>query len=379
MAIERPPGLLNRVRDQRLRLGWSQDDLARRSGLSRTGVSAIETGRLVPSALAALALAEAFKCRVEDIFWLPQPVAEGVSWAWPPRQRPCRYWRAEVNGRTRLYPVEPTPMGLIPHDGLARETDDACNATANATGGFDPKTTLIVAGCDPAVGLLARTLAESAGIRLIALARSSLAALALLREGLVHAAGVHLSRPGDGQDDPDASDDNAAAVRQAIGPGRGLVLLRAARWEEGIAFGSTRRFATVAEAVRADLRWVGREIGSGARQCLDALFEGQGQGQHQGQRQPPRRLASDHRGVAEAVRSGWADAGVCLRLVGEEAGLSFLGVRREAYDLCFPESLRDDPRIEALILALRSTAYRRLLGDLPGYDASSTGETRRIV
>ena len=122
--------------------------------------------------------------------------------------------------------------------------------------------------------------------------------------------------------------------------------------------------------MRADLRWVGREVGSGARQCLDEILDG---------RRPPRRQAHDHRGVAEAVRSGWADAGVCLRLAGEEAGLGFLGVRHEAYDLCFPESLRDDPRIQALVNAVRSTSYRRLLGELPGYDSAGTGETRRVV
>ena len=31
-------------------------------------------------------------------------------------------------------------------------------------------------------------------------------------------------------------------------------------------------------------------------------------------------MASDHRGVVEAARSGCADPGVCLRLVSEEAG-----------------------------------------------------------
>ena len=52
-------------------------------------------------------------------------------------------------------------------------------------------------------------------------------------------------------------------------------------------------------------------------------------------RRTPRRIAYDHRGVAEAVRCGWADVGVCLQLVSEEAGLKFLSVRRESYDLCY--------------------------------------------
>ncbi|MCA1684719.1 MAG: helix-turn-helix domain-containing protein [Planctomycetia bacterium] len=355
MATERH-GLVNRVRDERLRLGWSQEDLARRSGLSRTGVSAIETERLVPSASAALALASAFGCRVEDVFSLPRPAPEGASWAWEPLRTPCRYWQAEVGGTTRLYPVESTPMGLVPHDGLALEP----GAVPGGRGGADPRATLVLACCDPAVGLLTPALA---GVRLVVLPRSSRAALELLRRRLVHAAGVHLSRDGRAE-----GDGNASAVRGALGAG--YALLRVAGWEEGIAFEPGRRFGSVGEAVRADLRWVGREAGSGARLCLDELFDG---------RRPPRRIARDHRGVAEAVRSGWADAGVCLRLAGEEAGLDFLGVRREAYDLCFPDALRDDPRLAALIHAVRSTTYRRLLGELPGYDSAGTGELRRVV
>src|SRR5271157_5927315 len=49
----------NHLREHRARRGWSQEELARRACLSRAGISAIETDRLVPSAAAALALAEA--------------------------------------------------------------------------------------------------------------------------------------------------------------------------------------------------------------------------------------------------------------------------------------------------------------------------------
>jgi molybdate-binding protein len=89
-------------------------------------------------------------------------------------------------------------------------------------------------------------------------------------------------------------------------------------------------------------------------------------------------MASDHRGVAEAVRSGWADAGVCLRLVSEEAGLDFLGVREAAYDLCFPARWEEDPRIQALLEAVRSPAYRQALGELPGYDSAETGDLQHV-
>src|SRR4051812_44882635 len=110
--------LENHVRANRTRRGWSQDELAARSGLSRAGVSAIETGRLIPSTAAALALAGAFGCRVEDLFRLESSWRVPEDWAWPPTVDPCRYWRAELAGRIWRYPVEATPAGTLAHDGI---------------------------------------------------------------------------------------------------------------------------------------------------------------------------------------------------------------------------------------------------------------------
>jgi molybdate-binding protein/DNA-binding XRE family transcriptional regulator len=348
------PALKNDVRERRVACGWSQEELARRAGLSRAGVSAIEVGRLIPSAAAALTLAEAFGCRVEDLFHLPRAQPEDPAWAWPPPRVPCRYWHALVGGRRQLYPVEASPLGVVPHDGIFQ--DDAIEDL----GRNDPANTLVMACCDPAVRLLADELAHSHGVRLIILSRASDAALSLLQQGLIHVAGVHLARTG-------VPDGNAAIARSRLG--RGFSLLHVAQWEEGIALGSERRIDSIEDARRADLRWVGREAGSGARQCLDELL---------GPRRSPRRLAFDHRGVAEAVRSGWADAGVCLRLACEDAGLRFLSVRSEVYDLCFPDALKTDPRLRALIDTVRSPAYRRLLGELPGYDCKRAGGLQRI-
>jgi molybdate-binding protein/transcriptional regulator with XRE-family HTH domain len=348
------PALENHVRAQRDGRGWSQDELAMRAGLSRAGVSAIETGRLVPSTAAALALAEALGVRVEDLFVLPRKRPEEPAWAWAPTHAVCRYWEAQIGGQTRLYPVEASPQGMVPHDGIYRE------GVLEHAGRDAPTNTLVVASCDPAGGLLAQELVRSSGVRLIVLPRSSAASLALLQQGLVHAAGVHLACA-------DAPEGNAAVVRGRLG--RGFSLLHVASWEEGLTVAPSQRINSVEAAVRSGLRWVGREPGSGARQCLDALL---------GPRRLPRRLAADHRGVAEAIRSGWADLGVCLRLTSEEAGLQFFSIRLEAYDLCFPDALKGDPRLKALIDTVRSPSYRRLLGELPGYDSARSGELHRV-
>jgi molybdate-binding protein len=292
---------------------------------------------------------------VEDLFALSKTDSplEAV-WAWPPPQRSCRFWHAKVGARTLLYPVEMTAAGVVEHNGLYE------NDILNTRSRFAPEQTLVLACCDPAAALLGAEFNGLKSLRVIILPRSSQQALELLGRGLIHVAGIHLST----QQQPNA---NKRAVRDRIGGG--FRLLRVARWQEGIALAPSSRIRTVQAALQSKFRWVGREPGSGARLCLDELLD---------QRPPPRRLAPDHRGVAEAIRNGWGDAGVCLQLVSEEAGLPFLPVRQETYELCFAREAESDPRIRALTDTVRSTSYRELLEDLPGYDATECGEIQSV-
>src|SRR5262245_51959978 len=347
-------GLRNHVKALRLARGWSQAELAQRAGISRAAVSAIEIERLVPSVAAALSLAEALGCRVDALFARSGAAQAEPDWAWPAPSDPCRFWQAEIAGRTLLYPVEAGGLGVVGHDGIYG------HGSIESHSRILPEQTLIMASCDPAAALLATELARESSCRLLVLARSSSAALRLLGRKLVHVAGVHLARAGQRKG-------NAAAVKKQLGGG--YTLLRVARWQEGLAVAPGLGVNSVRAALRRKLRWVGREAGSGARQCLDELLE---------TREKPRREARDHRGVAEAIRCGWADVGVCVRLVSEDAGLEFLSVRDETYDLCFPTASVDDPRIQALVTAVRSESYRRLLGELPGYDTTEAGELEVI-
>jgi molybdate-binding protein/DNA-binding XRE family transcriptional regulator len=344
----------NRIKACRVARGWSQDDLAAKAGISRAGVSAIETQRLVPSTAAALALAAALECGVEDLFQLGARQDRGPVWAWQPKLEPCRFWCATVGGHELLYPAEATDLGVIGHDGVYNLGKPRESAAA------EPSDTLVVASCDPAIALLASHYSRRSGFRMIAFQRSSREALALLAKGLVHAAGVHFALPGQ-------PNHNVKESREHL-PGA-FRLLRLARWQEGLAMAPQLQLRSVGAAVRSRGRWIGREVGSAARELLDELLAN---------RRGPRHVAYGHRGVAEAVRSGLADFGVCLRLVGEELGLGFLAVRQEDYDLCIPAAFDGDPRIKSLVETVRSAEYRSAIADLPGYDSSRTGELEEI-
>ena len=336
---------------RRAQRGWSQAELARRANVPRTTISAIEGERLTPSVTAALTLARALDCSVEELFGsgAPTATASGPAWAWPPRGEPCRYWEAEVGGRRMLYPVESLAVNVIPHDGIWR--DGLVRETASKAA----ETTLVLACCDPAAGLLAAEYARMSGFRLIVLPRGGAEALELLKSGLAHAAGLHRSTA-------EQPERNGETVRARLGAGFRLV--RVAQWLEGLALAADTRTRSAQSAARSVKRWALREAGSAARECLDELRP-----------DAPGRTVRSHSAVAEAVRGGWAEAGVCVQLSAEDAGLKFLPIRRETLDFCFSNAAQHDPRIQALVRLLRSREYRRLIGELPGYDARQTGET----
>jgi molybdate-binding protein/DNA-binding XRE family transcriptional regulator len=351
------PKVHNTLADARRQHGWSQAQLAQQSGVSRPEVSAIETGRLVPSTLTALQLASALGATVESVFRLKAPQTK-TDWAWPSRSADGRLWEALVGERRLLFPVEATAAGTIAHDARA-----AGPSVQSLPGAVPAERTLVMAGCDPTVGLLSRELAVRSAIRVLPLTRSSGEALELLRRGLVHVAGLHLC-------DPNGRSLNEATVRRTLG--RGYRLLHVVRWEEGIAI-APGRARSVASLLRGRARWVNREEGSGARRCLDHLL---------GSRRVPdgyEHVVQDHRAVAATVSSGWAEAGICVRPVAVESRLDFLSVQRETYDLCFSETFLEDPRAHALLAAVRSVSYRVLLKDVPGWDAKQTGDVRAVA
>lgn len=64
------PNILNRVRDLRQARGWTQEELAKATGVSRQSINSIERNRYVPSLALALTFAQVFGCSTDEIFRL---------------------------------------------------------------------------------------------------------------------------------------------------------------------------------------------------------------------------------------------------------------------------------------------------------------------
>ncbi|WP_041404022.1 substrate-binding domain-containing protein [Planctopirus limnophila] len=341
----------NQVRKFRLLAGLTQQQLAEQSGISRTAVTAIEGAKLVPSVAAALALSRTLGASVEDLFDsspINMPPKRPV-WAW----QPPSFWQtstdetphflAEVGGELIQYPASARPV-TTPWPVIGTQETN-----------HDPSRTLVLAGCDPAAGLLAEKFALDTGMHLLVIPRSSRAALDLVAQGKAHLAGLHFSSP-------ETPDGNVQLARESLD--KGFALLRLANWDEGVAVQPAAKLKTLVSIQKSRLTWVGREQGSGARRCFDQLFHG---------KKKPAHEVHNHRAVAEAIRSGFVNAGICHKLASAEAGLDFLPVQQEAYDLCIPEAYFDDDRVQCLIRVVQSTSYRKVMAQLPGYDTSETG------
>lgn len=343
---------MSRLRIFRNDRSWTQAELARRSGVSRSSIAAIENGALVPSVHAALALARSLECMVEEVFG--DDGENTITWAWKPAQDSTAYWEAAFDQKVLSFPLEPLPQSILPPDGWL--DGRARKPLSMDISGM----TLVMASCDPAAGFLAAVMGTKAGVRVLPFHRSSKEALSLLKQGVVHVAGTHLR-------EIDETGGNASVVRELLG--NGFRLLRGAVWHEGVAVRPGEGLSALKKVRSARVRWIGRKQGTGARRCQDKVLPSE---------RSPKSVAQDHWEVATAVRQGWVDAGVCHRLAAEQNGLEFLHVSREAFDLCYPSFLENDARIIALRKIVRSASYRKCLAGLRGIETQTTGEEEAV-
>ena len=65
-----PQTITNRVKELRIALGWTQEQLAQAAGVSRQSINSIERNRYVPSLELALIFARIFSSSTDQIFQL---------------------------------------------------------------------------------------------------------------------------------------------------------------------------------------------------------------------------------------------------------------------------------------------------------------------
>ncbi len=223
---------------------------------------------------------------------------------------------------------------------------------------------LLMAGCDPAMSVLARHL-QKANIELVLAHRNSSQALGLLQIGCVHIAGSHLR-------DEATGESNLPQVRKLFR--KSAVVIAFAVWEEGIvvAKGNPKAIREIADFARKGVSFVNREPGSGSRSLLDSSLKRLGipSSKVKGYDQ----VAHGHLPAAWQVRTGHADCCVATCAAARVFGLDFVPLISERYDLVIRKPHLALPAVQLLLDALNRNALRRELEGLGGYDTSGTGK-----
>src|SRR4051794_1066674 len=185
----------------RRKRGISAIHLAATAGISRQTIYAIETGAFVPNPTAALRLARALDCTVEELFSLgedgPAPPAKTEAARVLPGSADLNPGQAvqlcRVDNRLIASPPAPVAWCFPAADAVVRERRVRPGRTAvqlfEAESEFTNR--ILVAGCDPGISVLARHV-QSAGIELVLAHRNSSQSLELLKAGCIHIAGTHL-------------------------------------------------------------------------------------------------------------------------------------------------------------------------------------------
>ncbi|MBV9801135.1 MAG: helix-turn-helix domain-containing protein, partial [Solirubrobacterales bacterium] len=173
------------LRERRLECGLTQTELAARAGVSRQLIAAVEAGHNVPAVNAALGLARALATSVEELF-APRP--REVVAALGDRLRDGEAVRVgRVAGQ--LVAAKLADRGIA-GAGWARPDGVVDHGRLRLFAGAIPAG-VVLAGCDPALGV-AESMLDGLGARsLLAISTSTGTALRALRCGGVHAAAVH--------------------------------------------------------------------------------------------------------------------------------------------------------------------------------------------
>lgn len=369
-------GLRNHLRQLRLRLRMSQQDLATVAGVSRQTISGVESGQYAPSATIALRLAKALGCRMEDLFWLADDsvTIEATSTQPLPNGRyPVSL--AQVGNQYVAYPLvgnAATRTELIPMDGEGESLSDTNSSPNQIRVNLleNPERlhqTVVLAGCTPALSLWARATERwHSEIRVHWNFANSTAALGSLHRGELHVAGVHLYRP-------ETEEHNTPFVQETLA-GKAAVLITLGECEEGLLMrrGNPKRLRTVADLAQANVTIVNRETGAGCRQLLErSLLEA---GVPFEAVQGFDHLVYSHWEVAQVIASGKTDAGVSSAAFAAAFDLDFMPLHQSRYDLVLLKEYLELAPVERLFSTLNNRWVHSQLKALAGYDTCHTGE-----
>ena len=190
--------------------------------------------------------------------------------------------------------------------------------------------------------------------------------LSVLGRGLCHIAASHLLQ----EDDRDYNFDFASHELEGEMP----AVVNFCQREQGLLVKKDNPcgIKSIADLTRPDVKIVNRPPSTGTRLLLDRELDKLG---IEGSRiEGYQREFSSHIDVAMEVLSGRADAAPGIRPVATLAGLGFIPLRWERYDLLVRRDRFFEQGVQLFLGFLHEAPFRKLAHDLEGYDLNLCGK-----
>ncbi len=330
------------LRTRRLRCGLTQAELARRAGVSRQLVAAVEVGENRPAVDTALRLAHALATTVEELFGsapsnvvhaLGRPLRDGV---------PLRVGRVGdqlVGAELPDHGTSGAGWGMA--DGIL--SAGALRLFSGATrDGF------VLAGCDPALGMAEAMLAGLGASSLLALSAPTDTALRSLGNRTVHAAVVH---------------GRASRLPRPPVP---VIRLHLASWQVGLGVAPELAASTVESVLEREVPIVQRDPAAASQQALRRAAKRIGRAVARGPR------AGGHIDAARQA-SIRGSAAVTTEPAAGAFGLTFLPLEPHTVEIWMAAEWSHHPGVETLGNLLASRAFTDRIASLGGYDLTDTG------
>jgi DNA-binding XRE family transcriptional regulator len=331
------------LRARRRQCGLTQTELATRAGVSRQLVAAVESGQNTPGVDAALRLARALSTTVEELFG----------------DAPAD-WVAALGDE--LPAGVPLRVGTVGHRMVAVQLSDHGTAGAGwaaPDGVLDgdrltlfpgaAPAGLVLAGCDPALGVAEAMLRGLGGRSLMSISAPTGAALAALAAGRLHAAVVH-GRAG-----------------ELPRPPLPVTRLHLARWQVGVGMAPALHRGSLEDLLQGDVAVVRRDPAAASQQAFDRAVQRTGAG--------PAAFGPLAGGHIEAARLAGVlgTAGVTNEAAARAFGLRFIPLEDHVVEIWLDRRWRDHPGVDALGELLCARAFTDRIAQFGGYDLAGCG------
>ncbi len=188
-------------------------------------------------------------------------------------------------------------------------------------------------------------------------------------KGEVIAAAIHF------HDTDNAEEDANVRVAQREASLYDAILIAIAVREQGlvVAPGNPHDLTSIHDARDLRLRLVVRPEGAGAQQLLAAILKREGLTFADFGKS---RVAQTGPDIAQAIRAGRADFGIATRAVATAAGVGFVPLCFEHFDLIMRQRDYFRPPLQALLRTITSQTFKERAKELGGLDVSVAGSVR---